>query len=77
MRSKSTLTVFSLVMAVVGREFAALVRGLAFWTAVILPLVYLVLLVVGSPTVSDPAAVAVFAAFNVVSLVLGHGYGEP
>ncbi|WP_232702478.1 hypothetical protein [Halobacterium wangiae] len=77
MRSKSTITVFAAVLAVLGRELVAFVQGLAFWTAVVLPLVYLALLVAGSPTVSDPSAVAELATLNVVSLVLGHGYGDP
>lgn len=77
MYSKSPLTVFAAVASVLVREVVAFVRGLAFWTAVLLPLVFVALLVSGSPKVADPFAVAELAALNVVSLVVGHGYGTP
>ena len=77
MRSKSTLTTFGLALTILVQECVAFVQGLAFWAAVLLPLVYLALLVSGSPTVTDPFAVSGLTTANVVSLLIGHGYGTP
>lgn len=73
----STDTVVRLVVVVLRllADSAALVRGVAFWTAVLLPLVFLWLLVDGSPLLSDPVAVLGLTAVDVACLVLGHGYG--
>lgn len=52
----------------------AFVRGIAFWTAVALPVYCLVLLVSGSPTLTNVGVVGRIIAVNVVALVVGHGY---
>lgn len=77
MYSKNVLTLFTGVLSVLAQEVVAVVQGAAFWMAVVLPLVYVALLVAGSPRVGDPFAVAELATLNLVSLVLGHGYGSP
>jgi hypothetical protein len=76
MYSKSVLTLFTAALSELAREVVAVVQGAAFWMAVVLPLVYVALLVAGSPRVADPFAVAKLATLNLVSLVLGHGYGS-
>lgn len=48
------------------------VRGLAFWTAVLLPLAYLPLLLVGDSRVTDVAVIGQLVALNVLALLLGH-----
>lgn len=77
MRSKSTLTVFTVALSVAAQECVRFVQGVAFWTAVALPILYVALLITGSPRVADPFTVAEMASLNVVTLVLGHSYGNP
>lgn len=48
--------------------------GLAFWTAIALPFLYLPLLVTGLETQRMTAAFLVLLGLNVVTLVLGHPY---
>jgi hypothetical protein len=54
-----------------------LARAVAFWTAVLTPLLLLWLLFQRSPVLSDPVAVLKLVTVNVTALVVGHGYGEP
>lgn len=58
--------------AVRGLETA--VRGLAFWTAVLLPLAYLPLFVVGVSGTADLVVIGQLVAINVVALLVGHVY---
>lgn len=48
--------------------------GLAFWTAIALPFLYLPMLVTGLETPRMTAAFLVLLGLNVVTLVLGHSY---
>lgn len=48
-------------------------EAIGFWTAVVLPFLYLPLLANGF-TGNDPLAFAGLLALNVVALVAGHGY---
>lgn len=52
----------------------AVVRGVAFWTAVLLPLAYLPLVIAGVPPIPDPSVLAILVAVNVLALVLGRSY---
>lgn len=54
-----------------------LVRAAAFWTAVVLPFVFLGLLARGSPVLADPVTVVLFVATDVAALYIGHGHGRP
>lgn len=55
----------------------SILRAVAFWTAVLTPLVFLWLLFQRSPALSDPVVVLKLVTLNVTALVAGHGYGEP
>jgi hypothetical protein len=48
--------------------------GLAFWTAIALPFLYLPLLVTGLETQRMTTAFLLLLGLNVVTLVLGHSY---
>lgn len=50
------------------------VRGLAFWTAVTLPFLYLPLLAYGLETPATRLAFLGLIACNAVALVVGHSY---
>jgi hypothetical protein len=54
-----------------------LARAAAFWTAVVLPFVFLGMLARGSPVLADPVTVGLFVATNVAALYVGHGHGTP
>jgi len=53
------------------RRTVDLVEGLGFWTAVVLPFLYLPLLAVGP---SRPLLLVGAVGLNAVALVVGHGY---
>jgi len=53
-----------------------LVRALAFWAAIVLPLTYVPLLVTGLESVSMAVAFVCLVAVNVCALVLGQPYGQ-
>ena len=50
------------------------IEVVAFWTAVIMPFVYLPLLLTGVETSSEGIAVAALVAVHVVTLVVGRRY---
>lgn len=54
-----------------------LARATAFWTAVVLPFVFLSLVARGSPVLADPRTVVLFVAVDVGALFVGHGHGTP
>lgn len=56
-----------------GRLTAGL-RAVCFWTAIVLPFLYMPLLVAGIDTRPEGLALFVLLALNVVSLLAGHSY---
>lgn len=52
------------------------IQGVSFWTAVVLPFVYLPVLVLGGATSSPMTLVSTAIGLNVVALLLGHRH-EP
>lgn len=60
-------------LAELGEYVRRPIVALGFWTAVVLPFLYLPLLADGF-TGNDPLAFAGLLALNLVALVAGHGY---
>jgi hypothetical protein len=58
------------------RKLGLGVRGVAFWVAVLLPMVYLPLLFVAPSTVADLWIFGALVALDAAALVVGHGYSE-
>lgn len=56
------------------RGVVGYVEGLAFWTAVFVPVAYVPLLLTGLSTVGDAALLIQLLTVNTLALVLGHGY---
>lgn len=56
------------------RQVAVIVQGVAFWTAVVLPLVWLSLLLVPLPSGADLWVIGTLIVLNAAALVVGHGY---
>jgi|GEM_PF-2332337 len=48
------------------------VRAVAFWTAVLLPLAYLPLFLAGVAGAVDPVVVAAVVGFHAIAVVVGH-----
>lgn len=61
-------------LAVAARQTEAVVRAAGFWTAVLLPVVYLSLLLAVPSTVVDPPVLGAVILLNVAGLVVGHDY---
>lgn len=74
MRTTLDVAVDSQVMTSLYRGLLAIVRGVAFWTAILLPIVFFALLVAGSPRLTSPTALAKLLGLNVGALVVGHEY---
>lgn len=68
-----TLTVVG-TAAVVVRGFVTVVRGIAFWMAALLPLVYVPLLFVDLAMAGIPIGMEAMLGLHVVALVVGHDY---
>lgn len=58
------------------QRLLAVVRGLAFWTAIVLPMLYLPPLLLGHPTVLDPPVLGTLLGVNVSAIVVGHSHGR-
>lgn len=56
------------------RPLTTVVRGLAFWAAILLPMVYLPLLLVGWSRVTDPTVLGALVFVNGLAIVLGQDY---
>jgi len=54
----------------------AAVRAIAFWTAVVLPVMYVPLLATGLDSVRTAVTFAALAAVHVCTLVVGQPYGR-
>jgi hypothetical protein len=52
------------------------VRGMAFWTAITLPFLYLPLLAYGLESSATRLAFLALVACNAVALVVGHSYSQ-
>jgi len=50
------------------------VRGVGFWTAILLPALYIPLVLVGHPWVADVANLTKVLALHAASLLVGSGY---
>lgn len=64
-------------VALVGRALAAVgavLRGICFWTAVVLPFLWVPLLAGDRLGGQESLALATLVALNVAALVLGHGH---
>ncbi|WP_276261477.1 hypothetical protein [Haloglomus litoreum] len=53
------------------------VQAVAFWTAVVIPAVYIPLLLRGLSTTADAVTLAQLLGINAVALVVGHGHLGP
>lgn len=56
------------------RKIAVIIQGVAFWTAVVLPLIWLSLLLVPLPSGVDLWVIGTLIVLNAAALVVGHGY---
>lgn len=74
MSGSFTLSTCVAAAGAVVRGFATVVQGIAFWTAALLPLVYVPLLFVDLGVVDFPVAIEAMVGLHVVALVVGHGY---
>jgi|JXWS01.1.fsa_nt_gb formate-dependent nitrite reductase membrane component NrfD len=55
-------------------SLAPAVRGIAFWTAIALPFLYLPLLITGLNSGATRIAFVVLVVFNAVTLLIGHAH---
>jgi hypothetical protein len=62
-------------LTIIGRISVTAVRGLAFWTAALLPIVYIPLMVMEHWLLGNPVVFGKLVMINLIALVLGHGYG--
>ncbi len=77
MSSSSANELFALVddaVPGVSRTLFAPVRGVAFWTAIVLPFLYVPLLATGLQSSAVRTAFAVLVLANVIALFVGHSY---
>jgi hypothetical protein len=58
------------------RRAVTLARGVAFWTAVFLPAVYIPLALGDASPVADPHVFGASVAVHVAALVAGNDYGD-
>lgn len=56
------------------RSVVTCVQGIAFWTAVVIPVAYVPLLFRGLSTTADAVTMAQLLGINALVLVVGHGY---
>ncbi len=79
MSSSSVNELFALVddaVPSVGRTLVAPIRGVAFWTAIALPFLYLPLLATGLQSSAVRTAFGVLVLANAVALLVGHSYAR-
>ena len=73
--SNSDLPDLGSLVATVVRGVASVVRGVAFWTAIVLPVVYLPMVLTDHPWIVDVANLGAVMALHAASLVVGRHYG--
>lgn len=71
----SQLTRTAEVVRSATRRFAAVVRRLAFWTAIVLPVLYLPPLIAGPATTAELSLLGGLIGLHVAAIVVGHDYG--
>ena len=79
MSSSSVNELFALVddaVPSVGRTLVAPIRGVAFWTAIALPFLYIPLLATGLQSTAVRTAFGVLVLANAVALLVGHSYAR-
>lgn len=79
MSSSSVNELFALVdetVPSVGQSLVAPVQGIAFWTAIALPFLYVPLLANGLQSSAARTAFGVLVLANVVALLVGHSYAS-
>jgi hypothetical protein len=69
-----TLSTLTGTAVVVARGFVSVVRGIAFWMAALLPLVYVPLLFVDVAMARVPVGLEGMLGVHVATLVIGHDY---
>lgn len=63
------------VVSFVARRVVTTVQGMAFWTAALMPIVYVLLLLIDPGRVSELSMLGKLVVVNAAALVVGHGYG--
>lgn len=58
------------------RWFTTPIRVVSFWTAVVLPLLYIPLIAAGLDSSSEITGLAVLLVLNLIALLLGHDYNS-
>lgn len=74
MRTTAVFSRFKTAFSTAVRGLELLVRGIGFWTAILLPMAYLPPLFLGHPTFTDPVVLGKLLALNVVAIAIGLGY---
>lgn len=77
MSSSSANQLFALLdrsVPAAGESLLAPIRGIAFWSAIALPFLYIPLLVSGLGSASTRTAFVALVACNVVALLIGHSH---
>lgn len=73
--SGSTVSlVWTAALTTVARRVSSLVRRVAFWTAALLPFVYLPFVAIDPARLADFRLLGAFVSVNLVALVVGHGH---
>lgn len=75
MSGNIVVSVCSTALSLVVRKFATVVRVVAFWAAILMPMLYVPLLLLGHPTATDLPVLGTLIALNVAAIVVGSGSG--
>ena len=75
-QSKRIVTALRSLVSAAGERLNTTVRGVGFWTAILLPLLYIPLMLISHPWVVDFANLTKVLALHAASLFVGNGYGR-
>lgn len=75
MRGNNLLPGRSGVATTLLRGVALTVRGVAFWTAALLPFLYVPLVLVDHAAIANASLLGKLVALNIAALLVGHGHG--
>lgn len=75
-RGKSVLEGCRDVILSLIRGSGSMVRGIGFWTGVLLPLLYLPMLILNHSSVAEVTTLAKLIALHVAALFVGKGHAE-